>query len=117
MKERLIEALQKIGFPVVLQGTLLDASDYPDNFITYFTTDSETAAAYDNDEAATAWTIQVAFYSNDPAKVESVQKTIRATLKDAGFIPQGRGYDMPSNRADFSGWVCDYYYIENEGVL
>lgn len=117
MKEKLFEILQTFGAPIYLQGTLAENADYPGEFITYITTDSETAAAYDNDEAATAWAFQIAYYSNDPAKVDSAQKKIRATLKAAGFIPQGRGYDLPSDRADFTGWVCDYYYLENEGVL
>lgn len=117
MKDKLVAALLPLGYPVHLQGTIAENEPYPDSFITFFTTDSETVQNFDNAEALTAWQYQVFFYSADPATMKSAPQTIRATLKAAGFIPQGKGYDIPSDQPTHTGWVCEYLYLENEGVL
>lgn len=114
MKELLINTLSALGYPVILHGSMAEDAAFPDSFITFLTLDAPEAAAFDNETALTEWQYQVNFYSNDPAKVESEPKKIRAALKAAGFIPQGKGRDLPSDEPTHTGWTADYYYIENE---
>ena len=114
MKALLIETLEALGYPVYLQGTLAEGEAYPDSFITFFTTYSTDAAHYDNAAHGVAWSYQVAFYSVDPALVESVPKLIRAALVAVGFIPQGRGYDLLSDDPAHTGWVAEYDFLEME---
>ena len=117
MKTFLIETLETLGFPVILQGTIAENEPYPNDFITFFTTDTEENAAFDNETALTTWNFQIGFYSSNPAHVATESKRIRATLKNAGFIPQGKGYDIPSGVETHTGWICEFYYLENEGVI
>ena len=117
MKELLIQTLDILGYPVMLQGTLSDDAPYPDSFITFLTVDSFGTSAFDNETASTAWRYQVTFYSVDPALLATEAARIRATLKAAGFIPQGKGRDLPSDEPTHTGWTQDFYYLENEGVI
>lgn len=112
MKNLLISTLETLGYPVHLQGTMNPDEAYPPSFITVFTQFSEDAANFDNETFAVSWQHQVIFYSSDPVLVESVPTTIRNTLKKAGFIPQGRGHDIPSDEPSHTGWVQEYLFLE-----
>ena len=108
----LVDTLEALGYPVYLQGTFAEDEEYPPSFITFFTLSSDDAAHYDNESVGTAWEYQVIFYSNDPRLVATVPNEIRTALKTAGFIPQGRGRDIPSDEPTHTGWAMEFYYLE-----
>ena len=110
MKELLIETLEKLGYSVYLQGSM---TEYPDSFITFFTTDSSEQGFFDGVPHGTAWTFTVIFYTNNPALMSTVPMEIYTALKSAGFIPQGKGMDIPSDEPTHTGWANDYIYLEN----
>lgn len=112
MKEKLIAELQKFGYPVFLQGSLNPAQNYPDSFITFWTDDVLDGSHYDNDIKSFVWDFSVIFYSNDVLLVDSKPLEIRNALKAAGFIPQGKGHDIPSDEPTHTGWQQDFYFIE-----
>lgn len=112
MKTLLIETLEALGYPVFLQGTFAEDEEYPSSFITFFTLLGNDAAHYDNESVGTAWEYQVIFYSSDPSLVATVPNEIRSRLKSAGFIPQGRGRDIPSDEPTHTGWAMEFYYLE-----
>ena len=115
MKQKLINELSKFGYPVFLQGTLNENDAYPDSFITFWVNDVPDNAHYDNETASWAWDFSVIFYSNDPALVNSKPEEIRTALKTAGFIPQGKGRDIPSDELTHTAWAMDFYFIEHKG--
>lgn len=98
---------------VYLQGTLNANEKYPQKFITYFVTSTEDQAHYNNDVTAIRWDFSVMFYSDDPREVNTIPQQIRAALKNAGFIPQGRGNDLISDEITHTGWAMDFLYREN----
>lgn len=112
MKSLLNNTLLKLGYPVYLQGTMSAIGKYPSSFITFLTVYSQDAANYDDDTRAVQWRFQVAFYSAAPKLIESVPHEIQNALKAAGFIPLGRGRDIPSDVPSHTGWVQDYYALE-----
>lgn len=112
MKTLLISTLEKLGYPVYLQNSMDEDKEYPASFITFMTVYSDDAASFDNDTVAWSWRFQVIFYSSDPKLVQSEPKKITAALKAAGFIPQGRGWDIPSDVDTHTGWEMDFYYLE-----
>lgn len=112
MKQKLIEELEKFGYPVFLQGTLNADEAYPNSFITFFTDDTQDGSHYDNETASYVWYFAVIFYSNDPALVNSKPEEIRKALKAAGFIPQGKGQDILSDEKTHTGWAMDFIYQE-----
>ena len=112
MKTLLIETLEKLGYDVIQQGTLADDAPIPDSFITFLTVDCQDNTHFDNEPSTFQWRFQVAFYSINPLLVASVPVEIRNMLKNAGFIPIGKGRDLPSAIDTHTGWVSDYYYLE-----
>ncbi len=113
MKNLLIDALETIcPNNVYLQGTLSEDEPYPESFITFWTNYTDDNSHFDNDVISVDWQFSVIFYSNDPALVGSVPDTIRNALKQAGFIPQGKGYDIPSDVESHTGWAMDYIVTE-----
>lgn len=117
MKERLIAILECFcPDNVYLQGTLNEDEDFPQDFITFFVSDTGDLEFFDNALVGEAWHFSVIYYSNNPAKVNSVPFTIAAALKNAGFIQDGKGHDIFSNRAGYTGWAMNFTIRENENI-
>lgn len=117
INQLIIDALASLNYPVILQGSMAPEAEYPDTFISFQTMTSETQESFDNEEALTAWDININIYSRDPAKVRDLATQSRTLLKAAGFIPQGKGFDLVSNEPGFIGWANDYYYLEKENII
>lgn len=114
MKDVLIPILETIcPGNVYLQGTFSESEAYPDSFITFFTTDTDDAAFYDNSENVVVWNYSVIYYSSDPATIPTQAAAIRTALKAAGFIPQGRGMDIPSDVETHTGWAMEFTYLQS----
>ena len=114
VKETLYNTLKSFGYPVFLQGTLNAGEAYPDIFITYFTDDIPDDSHYDNETTAWAWNFSVILYANSPEAINTLPEQIRVALKKKGFIPQGKGRDIPSDEPSHTGWAQDYIYRETK---
>lgn len=113
MKQTLINILETFcPNCVFLQGTLNSEEAYPESFITFWTNYTDDNSHYDNDVFSVDWNFSVIFYSSDPALVNTKPAEIRTALKAAGFIPQGKGNDIPSDRPSHTGWTMDFIYTE-----
>ena len=112
MKQKLITALQTFGFPVFLQGTLNPDETYPKTFITFFTDSTADNGHFENNTNSVDWYFSVILYSDDPATVNTKPNEIRAALKAAGFIPQGKGNDVMSDEPTHTGWAMDFVITE-----
>lgn len=111
IKQELLNVLNTFGFPVILHGSLGADEPFPYDFFTFQIIDSPSTAIFDNTPTKTAYNVQVNFYSASPVNVESYANQARTALKAAGFIPQGKGRDIPSDEPTHTGWTCDYYYL------
>lgn len=111
MKDKLIEILETI-YPndVYLQGTIAPDVKYPNSFITFFVADTEDNSFFDDDLSAEDWTFSVIFYTNDPTLIETKSHEIITKLKANGFIPQGKGRDIPSDVSTHTGWAMEFKY-------
>ena len=107
MKNKLITLLQKYGFPVFLQGTLNPAEAYPETFITFWTDSVDDGRHFDNATTSFDWAFSIILYSNNPVIVNTLPDDMRADLNAAGFIPQGKGFDIPSDSPTHTGWAMD----------
>lgn len=117
MKQKLIDALKTCGFvegkTLFLHGTMNPDEVYPDNFVTFWTDDTPDGGHYDNETTSFDWKFSVILYSNDAGVVNTKPAEIRAALKAAGFIPQGKGQDAPSDEPTHTGWAMDFVITEN----
>lgn len=116
MKQKLINALVKCGFvegeTLFLHGTMNPEEAYPKTFVTFWTDSTDDGAHFDNKTNSVVWSFSVIVYSDDPATVNTKPDEIRAALKAAGFIPQGKGQDAPSDEQTHTGWAMDFIGVE-----
>lgn len=113
MKTELLTVLDTVCKDnVYLQGTFSEDEAYPNEFITFWTNYTEDRAHYDNDVHSIEWRFSVMVYANDPDRVVALADDARAKLKAAGFIPQGRGNDLPSDVPSHTGWAMEFIKTE-----
>lgn len=116
MKQKLINALVGCGFvegkTLFLHGTLNPEEAYPETFVTFWTDSTDDNAHFDNKAISVDWAFSVILYSANPATVNTKPNEIRAALKAAGFIPQGKGQDAPSDEPTHTGWAMDFITTE-----
>lgn len=112
MKQKLIKTLSAFGYPVHLQGTLNPEEAYPHTFITFFVDSTDDNGHFENKTNSIDWSFSVILYSDDPEIVNTKPNEIRAALKAAGFIPQGKGNDIMSDEPTHTGWAMDFVITE-----
>ncbi len=103
MKNKLVNALEPLGFPVYLQGAIAEDEPYPDSFFTFWNSYADGRAIYDNEDHATEWEFVLAFYSTDPDLVNTVLLDAKRLLKSNSFSVFGRGYDLKSDEPTHTG--------------
>lgn len=107
MKNKLIALLDQYGFPVFLQGTLNPEEEYPETFITFWTDSVDDGTHFDNETTSFDWAFSIILYSSNPVIVNTLPDNMHADLKAAGFIPQGKGFDVASGNPTHTGWAMD----------
>lgn len=112
VKQLLIDTLSSFNYPIYLQGSLSEDSDYPSSFFTYFNNETSDDEFYDNQESITIWNFDLNIYSTDPSVVNSTFTIAKPLLKSAGFIVDGVGYDVLSDSAAYTGRGINLIYIE-----
>ena len=116
MRDRLINILAEFGYPVRQQGSLSPTEPYPSSFFTIWNDETEDLSHYDNDAISYTWQFAVYFYSNSPDLVATIPLEAIDALKSAGWIINGRGYDVPSDEITHAGRAFDCIYIERPGI-
>lgn len=112
MEDNLLEILEAFEVPVYKQGSMSNNEFYPETFITFWNSDSPDHSHYDNVRYGTAWNYTVNVFSSDPAKVPQILSELETALIEAGWIPQGRGYDTTSDQPSHTGRGLDIKYLE-----
>lgn len=112
VEDLLIETLATFGYPVRLQGSLLENEPYPSDFFTFWNDSSNSQAFYDNNENAIIYEYSVNFYSVDSVKVYSVLREAKSKLKQVGFIVSGDGYSVASDEPSHDGRGIDIIYMK-----
>lgn len=102
-----------IGLDYSRQGSYSDDSEYPPSFFTFWNFDTPDEGFYDNEANRTVWFWQVYYYTNDPSTIYSAMDDFISKAKAAGFIVEGRGNDIPSDRPDYIGRMVTVKWIEN----
>lgn len=114
VKKLFINTLKPFGHKIILQGSMAADEKYPDNFFTFFNNSTESETFYDDVENATVWDFDLNFYSNKAANTNSVLLEAKKKLKAAGFIVNGKGYDVASDEPSHTGRGINVLYIERE---
>lgn len=112
MEDALITILESFNYPVFRQGSLSNDEAYPATFITFWNNSSPDHSHYDNDEYGTDWDFNVYVYSSDPGTTYSLLSSIRRALKEAGWIPISKGFDVQSDEATHTGRGIEFHYLQ-----
>lgn len=111
LKDKLKNALKTVHKDVYLKNSAPEI--LPGMYIVYSAVSSVTDS-YDNAESVTKWRLDTIAYGVDPVAVNSLAVSAREAVKNAGFIPIGKGNDIVTGNAQYTGWIQEYYYIETE---
>lgn len=103
MEDLLIEVLSSFGYDVVLQGSMAQEEEYPDQFFTWWDNGSVDASHYDNKNSSVVFDYDVNFYSTDAAEVYSKLMEAKKLLKEKGFIISGSGHSVMSDEQTHTG--------------
>lgn len=117
MKEELIAILKKLGYPVMLQGSLAADEEYKPAFFTFWNRDTSDGSHYDDEPLTYVWTFDVNFYASNPTLVNTVPLLAIKALKDAGWIIDGRGYDLISDEPTHTGRGFNAQYCERNPLV
>ena len=113
MWSKLEEVFKQIGLPYSRQGSYSDESEYPSSFFTFWNFDVPEEGFFDNEANRAVWFWEVYYYTNDPSTIYSQMDVFVKLAKQTGFICEGRGNDIPSDRPDYLGRTITIKYIEN----
>ncbi|HIZ16860.1 MAG TPA: hypothetical protein H9675_04750 [Firmicutes bacterium] len=113
MIKQLIAAIEPLGYPIFLQGSLNDNEAYPESFFTYWNFQANDTKAFDNDASICEWGYWLYFYSSNPALVETEILRAKELLKKAGFEVWGKGEDIKSDVISHTGRMITAYFYEN----
>lgn len=114
MEDKLIELLNTFKYPVIRQGSLSENEPYPDTFFTFWNNEEVEQTAYDNQTASVIYDFDVNVYSTDPDKAYSLLRDARNLLKDNGFVPISRGYDVASDEKTHIGRGMNVVKVDYE---
>lgn len=103
MEDLLISVLERLGYPVMRQGSLLADEPYPNHFFTFWNDSADGSSYYSNNEGAILWQYSLNFYSSDPLMVTTKLLEAKALLKSAGWVVNGAGYDVASDEPTHTG--------------
>lgn len=112
MWQKLEEALIKTGLDYSRQGSYSDVSEYPESFFTFWNTDTPDEGYYDNKSNRSVWNWSVYYYTNDPSTLYRKMDEFIEYAKESGFIVDGKGRDVPSDRPDYPGRMITLKYID-----
>lgn len=112
MEDQLIEILEDFNYPVYRQGSLAGDASYPDDFFTFWNTDSPDHAHYDNGDYGTAWSYNIFFYSINPIHTYEVLAEAITKLKAAGWVVYGKGFDVQSDEITHTGRGVGIEFLE-----
>lgn len=114
MEDLLIKALEGLGYPVILQGSMQPEARYPDHFFTYWNDSADGSSFFDNTEGAIVWAYSLNFYSVSPLLVNSTLMTAKVLLKEEGFNVTGAGYDVMSDEPTHTGRGITVLYKQEQ---
>lgn len=112
MWSKLEEVFEVIGLDYSRQGSYTDDEEYPTSFFTFWNFDAPEDGFFDNEANRAIWYWQIYYYTKAPETLYTRMDEFIALAKTAGFIVEGRGEDVLSDRPDYPGRTIRIKYIE-----
>ena len=113
MKQKLVDLLMVLGYPVFLQGSLNPDEEYPDSFFTFWVFQADEKKHYDDRPVSCEWGFWIYFYTDDPELIMSEPLKAKKMLMENRFVFQGKPVDVKSDKPSHTGTMLTCYIIEN----
>lgn len=113
MWEKLEKIFQALGLEYSRQGSYSPDEELPSSFFTFWNYDIPEEGFFDNKASRAIWIWQVYFYTTNPNLIYSKLQEFIDLAKEEGFIVEGRGSDIPTERPDYLGRMVRITFIEN----
>ena len=114
MIDKFINIIESLGYPVYRQGSLSDTNDYDDSFFTFWNNETADVTFYDDTSHTVFWSFDLNFYSTDIRLVNKELVEAKKKLLKEGFIIDGVGHDVMSDRATHTGRGINVIKIEEQ---
>lgn len=111
MPDGLIEILESTGCPVFLKGTLTDADELPESFITFWNTATNRSHFYNNQPFCIEYTYEITLFSTDPELTNSVLLNLQIELIKNDFVIGMLGTDTYTGDVTYTGRTMTTTYI------
>lgn len=112
MKNKLIQTLEPLGYPIFQQGSLNKDDVYPETFFTFWNNAADDGSHYNDEANNYIWDFDLNVYSNDPNKTNKLLIDAKEKLIEAGFIVGGKGHDVASDEITHTGRGINVQIIE-----
>ena len=112
MIEKLIVALESLGYLIFQRGSLNVNEDYPESFFTFWNFQADENKTFDNTPISCDWGYWLYFYSNDPELIQSELLKAKELLKKNDFEVWGKGEDIKSDSPSHTARMINVYYHE-----
>lgn len=113
MWSKLEDVFRTMGLDYSRQGSYTDDREYPPSFFTFWNFDIPEDGFFDNEAHRAVWYWQICYYTRFPETLYSRMDEFTELAKAAGFIVEGRGEDVLSDRPDYPGRMVRIKYIED----
>ena len=111
--EALESVLEATGLEYARQGSYAEAGELPASFWTFWNVETPEDAFYDDIPTRAVWRWQVYYYTKDPATLYSAMDSLLADAREAGFVPEGRAWDIDSGEPGYVGRTVRLAYMED----
>lgn len=113
--DKLIEVVAPVVNNKVYRQGSLSESKYPDLFATFWENESNDGNHYDDKTTASYnYNFDLNIYGSDVELVYETMEKCITTLKENGFLVNGKGIDIASDEPDFIGRHIEVEYFERE---
>ena len=113
IKDTLIEAVESLGIPCYYARSFPAENAAADAYVTFYCSNSNDIAVFDNHRHATAWSFEVCYYDDNPQRREDMKYVLRETLEKARFFTDGIGWDiLRASELDKDGFEMTFDYLE-----
>ena len=111
--EALEQVLEGTGYEYARQGSYAEEGPLPATFVTFWNVDTPESRFYDDVPNAAVWRWQIYLYTTDPAIMYSAMDSLLADAREAGFVPEGRAWDIDSGEPGYVGRTVRLRYVQD----
>lgn len=98
--------------PYYRQGSLIDTDELPNQFLTFWNSETPQSSFYDNEPSRAIWTWEIYFYFKNPKLLYTLPNKFIEIARENNFILQEEARDIASGVQGYLGRYLTIKYSE-----